>query len=195
MSRESAEAIDLLGKTWQRIQQVSNAWLKTHTPTEGWETHMSPSERCSLHLGAFVHSPDGRELVPWDYDATPVASCAFASTGVDGEHFNVMLDPEVRGVIVLTAPMAFDRPNTVVGESVDDFLGLVVAQGMAPIPNVAYRGLALGAQAIAHAPPLPPDTLVAALRRELSIQVWPDIEGRLRELQDRYAGRLRQTRQ
>lgn len=189
----AADATEVLGEPWQRFRTFCSTWLRSHPSEEGWEATITSSERLALHAGAFLHAPGGRDLEPWDYDVTPLDSCAFASTGVDGEHFNVLLEPPSRGVIVLTAPMASDQPNVVVGESIDDFLGLAVVGGLAVIPNLAYRGLALGSSDIAAASTAEPDSIVHALRNELGIDPWPDVEMRLQVLASAHLERLRLT--
>lgn len=191
---KGSDAADLLGEEWTRFLRICDDWLRSHPPSENWEEAMSPAERHSIHIGAFLHAPRSRELRPWDYDVTPQQSFAFASTGVDGEHYNVMLDPACRGVIVLTAPMAFDCPNVVVGESIVDFLGLAVVSGLSTIPGVAYRGFELGSVDIADAAVDQPDSPVRAVREGLSVESWTDIAARLQELADAYLGRLRSMR-
>lgn len=183
MTGENADAAAVVGETWTRFLSVCNEWIRSHRPSEDWQTTLSMAERQSIHLGAFLHAPGSREMELWDYDATPRHSCSLASTGGDGEHFSVLLGAECRGVIVLTAPMAFDRPNVVVGETVADFLGLAVVSGFSTIPNISYRGFELGSADIVAGEP---DPLVLAVRDELGVEPWTDVEVRLRELDTRY---------
>lgn len=75
-------------------------------------------------------------LVPSGYDAVPVGYLSFASTGGDGVHFNIPKGEA--GPIIMTVPMAFDRPNIVVGANVGEFLSLGCVFGYFRLEQLAY---------------------------------------------------------
>lgn len=75
-------------------------------------------------------------LAPTGYDASPIGYCAFASTGGDGVHFNVPIDGA--GPIIMTVPMAFDRPNIIVGADIMEFLSLGCIFGYFCLEQLAY---------------------------------------------------------
>jgi hypothetical protein len=61
-----------------------------------------------------------------EYTSSPANATMFAATGGDAVHFSVLHTPGTRdrGAIVMTAPMAYDQPNLVVGDGLAEFLAL-----------------------------------------------------------------------
>ena len=159
------------------------------------------AERLSRRLEASpesVFEPIGLILqVPperWDYFCTPLNSLTFASTGGDGVHFGFMLiDGRAPAPILMTVPMA-DEKNYVVGESLFEFLCLGVRRGYFYLEQLAYGREAaimmLDEGAIGEAA-VDETYLLNALRTEFGLRPWPEIEGRLRELEQRYAPVIR----
>jgi hypothetical protein len=161
-------------------------------------------------LGLRLHGPDGDR---WDYDATPVNSTTFASTGGDGVHFGLLHGSTAASPtapVAMTVPMQFDAPNHVVGASLREFLALGCRTGYFQLEQLAYRwgrlevvsrleaghwdagweGWAGLEEAIA------PVELLAALTQEFDLAPWANVEQRLTELQARYLPvvQLRQQR-
>jgi hypothetical protein len=154
-------------------------------------------------LGLGLHGRDGG---PGGYDATPVNSTTFASTGGDGVHFSLLHATDVPGAapVVMTVPMQFDAPNHVVGASLREFLALGCRVGYYHLDHLAYGW---GRQAEASL--LQDGTwtgtgwdgeteestaleLLSALTRELGLAPWPNVAQRLAELQASYGPSIRQ---
>lgn len=97
-----------------------------------------PHEYLDVGLGAiglFLHHPPKNA----GYRQTPLNSITFASIGVDGIHFGSITDGDNMAPacpIVITIPMAFDRPNYIVGESLYDFLCLGCRHGYSNLGNL-----------------------------------------------------------
>jgi hypothetical protein len=91
----------------------------------------------------------------------------------------------------MTVPMEFDKPNIAVGGNLREFLALGCATGYFILEQLAYAdGRADMISTLQHgqAPPdLVQPALLAPLIEEFGLQPWPDIEGRLAEL-DRQVG-------
>jgi hypothetical protein len=179
-----------LGVVWTEFLSACHDWVRTRGDREDWQRDLSNDDMLSLDVGAYIYSPGDPKLFQTVYEATPANSYTFAWTGVDGEHFSVLLDPAACGVIVATAPMAFDNPNVVVGESTADFLNLVCVGGFAVIPAVAYRGVELGARDIETAGHSK-HALLQDVEQHLGLHSWSEVEARLSVLQARFATSVR----
>jgi hypothetical protein len=151
-------------------------------------------------LGLRFNGPDGDR---WSYDATPVNSTTFASTGGDGVHFGLLHDTTAASPtapVVMTVPTQFDAPNYVVGASLQEFLALGCHTGYLHLEQLAYprdRQDELSRLETDHwdpgwegwAEPEPanaPAELLAALTQEFDLAPWANVEQRLTELQARY---------
>ena len=149
------------------------------------QLHVSP-ESVFEPIGLILQIPPKR----WDYFCTPLNSLTFASTGGDGVHFGCMLiDGGASGLIVMTVPMA-DEKNFVVGESLFEFLCLGIRRGYFYLEQLAYdRETAITMLNGEMDEEMTSDEiyLLDALRMELGLRPWPGVEGRLHELEQRYA--------
>jgi len=76
-------------------------------------------------------------LSPGGYDSSPPGYVAFASTGGDGVHFS--FPSNKFGPVVMTVPMAFDRPNIVVGADLKEFLSLGCMYGFFVLQQLGYN--------------------------------------------------------
>jgi hypothetical protein len=84
---------------------------------------------------------DGPDPGRWSYDATPVNSTTFASTGGDGVHFGLLHGTTAASPtapVVMTAPTQLDAPNHVVGASLREFLALGCRTGYVHLEQLAY---------------------------------------------------------
>lgn len=70
------------------------------------------------------------------YDVTPTNCKVFATTGGNGTHFAILDTPG--SPIVMVVPMAFDRPHTVVGGDLREFLCLGCECGYFGLEQLAY---------------------------------------------------------
>lgn len=133
-------------------------------------------------IGLMLQPPD--EPLPVTYDATPRSAVTFASTGGDGVHFSAALGRS-GGIIVMTVPMHFDRPNVVVGTSLREFLSLGTAGGFFWLEQLAYD-YASTVAALAAGPIAENDEAerqLTLLRDRLALTPWIDPKSRLDELQ------------
>jgi hypothetical protein len=142
-------------------------------------------------IGLILMEPS--DLAPtYGYECSPVGSAVFATTGGDGVHFSLLPLPALGlAPVVMTVPMEFDRPNIVVGGDLREFLALGCTTGYVILEQLAYAdGRAEMISTLQHHQP-PPDPLDPALRapliEEFDLQPWPDVEGRLADL-DRRVG-------
>jgi hypothetical protein len=152
-------------------------------------------------LVEFAEAPEHKELLeeagliigPLDvthlYQATPVNTVTFASTGVNGVHFGFLAEPGRAldaSPIVMTVPLA-PEPNYLVGGTLHEFLSLGCRQGWAFLeqlahdPSWAVTWYSETESAVFQ--------LADPLSRLLMLEPWPDVAGRLlalaREHQDR----------
>jgi hypothetical protein len=153
-------------------------------------------------VGLFLEDPAGPDRDA-GYDDSPAGSVLIASAGAEGVHFSA-LPPDGRGAapIVMTTPLVFDRPNTVVGADLREFLALGCTSCYCCLEQLAHdvdgdwgraaairrAGSARSADA-SHAP-----ALVDALAREFALRPWPDVAGRLAELEREHGHRVRPAR-
>jgi hypothetical protein len=76
------------------------------------------------------------------YWATPKTAFTFADTGGDGVHYSYFVDSRLPpGVvpIAMTVPMKFDRPNVIVADTFDEFLGLGYHVGWFSLDELLYH--------------------------------------------------------
>lgn len=187
MAEASADRVsNALGPAWPALRGITGRWVAEHGDRlrREWGYPVDDIELLNHELGVFLHDPADERPVVFDYDATPQDSHAFASTGVDGEHYSVLLADDCAGVVVLTAPMAFARPHVVVGASLVEALSLVSGGcGLAVPANLAYRSWDDTAPALVEAKE---SVLWAELRATLGLEAWPDVSDRLAQLRDDY---------
>ena len=140
-------------------------------------------------IGLFLHE----RLDYPAYTSTPRNSLTFASTGGDGVHYGFLVGSQFKESdppIVMTVPMNFDLPNVIVGENLEEFLALGCRAGYFSLEQLVYdrvrtiRDLETG--------DLYPDTtdeeldLLTAICAEFEVAPWPNVEGRLDQLRDRF---------
>lgn len=129
------------------------------------------------------------------YDVTPVGADVFASTGGDGVHYSFLPIPggEAEPPVVMTVPMHFDRPNLIVGETLTEFLelGCCYRFGYAHLDELAYAPQKTIAE-LQSGREIPIDqgddsvAVLKALTEHFSLKPWPDVSGRLAELDKKY---------
>lgn len=124
--------------------------------------------------GLFVHD----ELRPGGYDSSPHGYVAFARTGGDGVHFSLPTD--ANGPVVMTVPMAFSRPNTIVGSDLHEFLSLGCVYGYFLLEQLSYD-MPRAIKAIESAGEQSP--ALEMLSDHFGLSPWSSVEQRLRELQ------------
>jgi hypothetical protein len=155
---------------------------------EEWQRGLSEADLLSFEIGAYLYTPGDVVQFGVRYESTPRHSYIFAAPGEDGIHFSVSVDPGSRGVVVVTVPMDFDAPNVVVGESMQDFLGLVCLGSFDLPAQAASIGFARAEREIrALIQQEGRSELLVMLQDRLGVQPWAHVEARLNELQARYA--------
>lgn len=97
------------------------------------------------HSASGVFDPCGLilEIPPrrYPYESTPTGAMTFATTGGDGVHYSYFVDSRLPpGVvpIAMTVPMKFDRPNVIVADTFDEFLGLGYHVGWFSLEQLVY---------------------------------------------------------
>jgi hypothetical protein len=117
-------------------------------------------------------------LSPGGYDSSPPGYLAFASTGGDGVHFS--FPSNQFGPVVMTVPMAFDRPNIVVGADLKDFLSLGCMYGFFVLEQLGYNdNLTIDPMdAVKEASPA-----LQRLSRHFGLRPWPAVGIHLAALQ------------
>jgi len=165
--------------TWQRLNVAVDQWFVDNRSRLEEEYPWEPgvSTLVSFELGVYLTDSDEGTL---QYDQTPKPGWTFANTGVDGEHFTALTSPERLGVVVLTAPMAFDSPNLVVGQTLEEFLAIAFTVGVTGLTELCYRGGLNGPHGLEPRP----TELHGHLRSALQLSPPADVAARLRELQD-----------
>jgi hypothetical protein len=123
------------------------------------------------------------------YRTSPLNGVVFASTGGDGVHFSGLTTASgslATGPVVMTAPMAFDSPNHVVGGDLIEFLALGCQTAYYNLDHLAYSWGRSAMTARLQNARLVPGTdgahLLQALIDEFDLRPWPDVERRLDEL-------------
>jgi len=132
-----------------------------------------------------------KDLENWDYNLTPLNTLAFATTGGDGVHYNLLCEKGAvpdDAPIVMTVPCAEDdNANIIVGENLFEFLCLGCRFGYFGLEDLAYDPEETIEQL--QNPPAAnerDDRLLAILRNEFSLRPWANVEGRLAELREKY---------
>ena len=175
-----------LGPDWLTFGAVVASWMEKNRESlrSGWSYPIDDEELLNHELGVFIHDPGDTRQTEIDYSATPRDSFAFARTGMDGEHYSVLLDDGCVGVIVLTVPMAFDNEHVVVGESFSEALSLVSGGcGLAVPPGIAYGAWD---RTLAVIKDSSDNSLWRELRSGMGLMPWPDPASRLAELREEY---------
>jgi len=155
-------------------------------------------------VGLFLTDPAGPDRDA-GYDDSPAGSVLIASAGAEGVHFSALLpDADGAAPIVMTAPLVFDRPNTVVGADLREFLALGSTSCFCCLEQLLHdtgaddewgraaairRAGAPRSAGASHAP-----ALVDAIAREFAVSPWPDVAGRLAALARQYGPRVRPVR-
>lgn len=145
-------------------------------------------------LGLFLDDPDAPDRFG-GYVNSPLNTATFASTGGDGVHFGVVFD-QVDGMsaVVMTVPMQFDDPNHVVAAGLPEFLALGCITGFNTLELLAYEHSRAEALEDLQNQRSRLDPEVAVLLRglieEFDLEPWPDVEGRLDELEAQYGQSL-----
>jgi hypothetical protein len=136
----------------------------------------------------------GLGLVPLEtvhlFQATPVNSVTFASTGASGVHFGFVPGPDQpldRSPVVMTVPLA-DDPNHIVGGSLAEFLSLGCRQGWSFLDQLAYDAPWAANWYSSRTPPMFP--VLETMVRLFGLTPWPDVSGRLLGLRGEYYDRL-----
>ena len=165
--------------TLRSLWQLSEIQLDSDAPT--WNGYFDP-------IGLILHG----KLENWEYWCTPRNSITFASTGGDGVHYGLL---DIGGGItdgspvVMTVPMC-DTPNTIVGESLLDFLSLGCRQGYFTLEQLIYqRERQLAALDTGD---FDPDStkeerdMLESISHRFDLLPWPEHCGRVEELQGRF---------
>jgi len=163
--------VDRVGSLWPQLLEFAEA-----------PGHQDPFEEAGLITGPL----DVTHL----YQATPVNTVTFASTGVNGVHFGFLAVAD-RALdecpVVMTVPLAAE-PNHVVGETLHEFLSLGSRQGWAFLEQLAHDPEWTVAWYSETESAL--FRLADRLSRALELTPWTDVRGRLAELAERYGDQL-----
>lgn len=170
---------------WTRLWQLAQRIAET--------THGEPRDVFEP-VGLLLEDPARPRA--WDYDSTPVNATTFASTGGDGVHFSVINvdDPDGAAPVVMTAPMAFDNPNHIVGGDLREFLALGSPTGYSYLERLAYEWEPQETISRLEAGLSAEDAVEAFLLRQLveefDLGPWRNVERRLGELDAMHRSRL-----
>jgi hypothetical protein len=147
----------------------------------------------------------------WDYNCTPLNATTFAHTGCDGTHFGLFNDTKDdagQNPVVMTRPTAFGNENLIVGDSIWEFLSLGYHIGYFEIESLhldhlnntniqqAFAAVAGLPTSNYGSPPFFQDSPTAFarlsdLRVRFQLSPWPDVPGRLKQLNDAHIPQLR----
>ncbi|MBI2845879.1 MAG: hypothetical protein HYX86_04970 [Chloroflexi bacterium] len=175
-----------------------------------WELAQQEAQRTGTSF-EMVFDPIGlrleRPLTTWTYSSTPLNSSTFASTGGDGVSFGLVhIYGEIsdNSPVVMTAPMAFSQPNTIVGSHLSEFLSLGCQVGYLALEELAYdlenaiswlkhpdQWFAKCYDGPLEAHLVEVQSLLQLLREKFSLEPWEKIEERLAELQLKFMPSLR----
>ena len=143
---------------------------------------------CFDPIGLILHG----KLESWEYWCTPRNSITFASTGGDGVHYGILdigAGFSDASPVVMTVPMC-DTPNTIVGESLLDFLALGCRQGYFTLEQLIYqRDLQLAAL---DSQDFDPDAteeergMLESISLRFDISPWSDHASKLEQLRRRF---------
>jgi hypothetical protein len=123
------------------------------------------------------------------YAQTPPNTLAFAWTGGDGVHFNLVLGNNLAvedSPILMVVPMSFKRPRAVVGRSLRDFLALGMGSGFFALERLAYdpdsflREYPGGANRMSDRA----REQLRLLRTTFGVEPWTDARAHLNELKE-----------
>lgn len=136
-------------------------------------------------IGLLLH----KRLGPSGYDQTPPGLLTFASTGGDGVHFSLAGASDTAPV-VMTVPMNPQRPNLVVGGSLQQFLGLGIPLGFFVLEGLSYSPGSTASQLdkarLRDLPAAAAKTL-RALSKSMGARRWRDHAATLAVLQSEHA--------
>jgi len=143
---------------------------------------------CFDPIGLILHG----KLENWGYWCTPSNSITFASTGGDGVHYGI-LDIGAgftdSSPIVMTVPMC-DTPNTIVGESLLDFLALGCRQGYFTLEQLIYRRdrqlAALDSQDFDPEATNEERSMLESISQRFALAPWKDHASKFEALQGRF---------
>lgn len=141
------------------------------------------------------------------YTSTPLNTSTFAHTGGDGVHFGLVDtgdNDQDNSPVVMTVPMAFDRPNVIVGDNLLEFLNLGCRTGYWYLEELAYswaRAIEMISNSESH-PDWADDRqwsdswiasrmkrekhLLSLLIQEFRLKPWTNVKQRLDDLQSVY---------
>jgi hypothetical protein len=169
--RVGSPTVDNVGPLWPALLEFAEA-----------PEHREPFEEAGLIVGPL----DVTHL----YQATPINTVTFASTGVNGVHFGFLAEPDTaldNCPVVMTVPLAAE-PNHVVGATLHEFLSLGCRQGWAFLEQLAHdpewttQWYQETESAVFR--------LADPFSRRLGLTPWPDVTRRLGELAREYHHRL-----
>jgi hypothetical protein len=147
----------------------------------------APEHASALEEAGFVIMP--LETVHM-YQATPLNTVTFASTGLGGVHFGFLATSDQAldaSPVVMTAPLAAE-PNLVVGETLHEFLCLGFRQGWSFLDQFVHDPAWARSWYRSGAPAAYP--ALAELARLLGLEPWPDVPSRLAKLNRLYRRQL-----
>ena len=156
-----------------------------------WALDLAGGDRDAANrlLSKLDLAPPGEQRVE-DYWCSPVNVSTFACTGMAGAHFGFIdTDDEIQP-IVLVAPDSGERPCTIVGESLHEFLCLGCQNGFGLMVELPHRPAKI-VERLEGPPKAGPlyderNELLRSLRERFELKPWPSIGQRLFELQQLY---------
>lgn len=183
-----------LGQDWVTLRSVVARWIEGHRSElqAQWDFTMTDDDLISFELGAYLYGPTDDRQFDSPYDATPQEAFTFASTGIDGQHYNVLVTPDAMGVVVLTSPMAFDCENLVVGGSLRELLDLACTCGLGVVPDLAVIDIDRAVDLLTSCEQR--SGLLVDLASEMGLALWPDVPRRLGELQREFGRYVQPSR-
>jgi hypothetical protein len=185
-------AIETLEKLWALADE------------EGIKAHANPD---------YIFEPVGlllvRPLKNGEYESSPLNSSAFANTGGDGVHFNLLhLNGKAvdNSPVVMTVPMNFGNENLILGSNLHEFLCLGAKIGYFVLEQLTYHDQKSQTLAWLNQPedfveqefrdsvssPYLAEQfqrkqyLLRVLRERLGLTPWGNVGQRLNELQQTY---------
>jgi hypothetical protein len=145
------------------------------------------------------HGLDDVGLLFWDsfasHTSTPINVVPFATTGGDGTHYSLLPLPETcpdDWPVVMTVPFGWDRPNTVVGATLHEFLCLGCFFGYFALEQLAYDHEREETIAELGLRSDPEDAwprkkhLLAQMRAKFELAPWNSVRSRLNELDSQF---------
>ncbi len=128
----------------------------------------------------------------WEYWCDPTNVETFAETGMGGAHFGELISRNGKRPVVLIAPEISERPCTIVGESLYEFLclgsrvgfGLIVELPLQPAWTVQQIEKRVEAKSLKER------RILKELRSQFGLTPWDEVGNRLFDLQERYLDEL-----